>query len=107
LRSSKRGRKLRASDLSLVENADKEKALDQLPFKPMDARAAAKKILRGVERNRAIIVFPFHARLLWWLNRISSKLVFPLSLKTVRDFRKARFDDGAKPTGRSRGAGKQ
>jgi hypothetical protein len=31
-------------------------------------------ILRGVARNRAIIVFPFLARYLWWLHRISPSI---------------------------------
>jgi len=31
---------------------------------------AARVILEGVARNRAIIVFPLHARILWGLNRI-------------------------------------
>lgn len=40
-------------------------------FMLMDTAKAAKVILRGVARNRAIIVFPFLARYLWWLHRIS------------------------------------
>jgi NAD(P)-dependent dehydrogenase (short-subunit alcohol dehydrogenase family) len=37
----------------------------------MDTAKAARVILRDVARNRAIIVFPFLARYLWWLHRIS------------------------------------
>ena len=40
-------------------------------FMLMDTAKAARVILRGVARNRAIIVFPFLARYLWWLHRIS------------------------------------
>jgi NAD(P)-dependent dehydrogenase (short-subunit alcohol dehydrogenase family) len=40
-------------------------------FMLMDTAKAARVILRGVARNRAIIIFPFHARFLWWLHRIS------------------------------------
>jgi NAD(P)-dependent dehydrogenase (short-subunit alcohol dehydrogenase family) len=39
-------------------------------FMMAEPAEAAKVILEGVARNRLIIVFPFHARLLWWLNRI-------------------------------------
>jgi len=92
-------------DAATVANADKEKAIADLPFKKMDARAAAKRILRGVERNRAIIIFPFHARFLWWLNRINFNLAFPLSLKIVRDFRKARFDGKEEIGRRGRASG--
>lgn len=40
-------------------------------FMWMDSTEAAKVILQGVARNRAIIVFPFHARFLWWLHRLN------------------------------------
>jgi hypothetical protein len=40
----------------------------------MDTSKAARVILRGVARNRAIIVFPFLARYLWWLHRISPSI---------------------------------
>jgi NAD(P)-dependent dehydrogenase (short-subunit alcohol dehydrogenase family) len=40
-------------------------------FMLMDTAEAARVILRDVARNRAIIIFPFHARFLWWLHRVS------------------------------------
>jgi NAD(P)-dependent dehydrogenase (short-subunit alcohol dehydrogenase family) len=43
-------------------------------FMLMDAPKAARVILNGVARNRAIIVFPFLARYLWWLHRISPSI---------------------------------
>lgn len=52
---------------------------------------AAGIILRGVEKNRPVIIFPFYARLVWWLYRFmpcAFKLVFK---KMVRDFRKIRI----------------
>jgi len=79
-------------DSSTFVNANKAAFLKQIPFKLMDARAAAGKILRGVERNRAIIVFPFYARFFWWLARINPRLLSPLSRKTVNDFHRARID---------------
>jgi NAD(P)-dependent dehydrogenase (short-subunit alcohol dehydrogenase family) len=66
--------------------------LNLIPFRLMDAHSAARKILRGVERNRAIIVFPAYARLFWWLGRISPGLIAPLGRKTVNDFRRTRSD---------------
>jgi len=48
---------------------------------------AARQILTGVERNRAIIVFPWLARLLWWRYRLSPELVLPLGRKLVRSYR--------------------
>jgi NAD(P)-dependent dehydrogenase (short-subunit alcohol dehydrogenase family) len=62
-------------DTAIYENAigvkvDREEFLAKLPVRLVTAPDAARAILRGVERNRAIIVFPFYARLLWWLTRI-------------------------------------
>jgi len=51
---------------------------------------AAQLILRGVERDQAIIVFPLSARLLWWMYRLSPRLLFPIGRKVVRDFRAKR-----------------
>ncbi len=48
---------------------------------------AAWTILRGVAQNRAMIIFPLHARILWRLYRLRPQLLFPLGRKMVRDFR--------------------
>ena len=78
---------------SEVINVDKEQLLDLVPFKPMEPDQAARIILRGVQRNRAIIVFPFVARLCWWLYRIHPVLVGPMTRKMVRDFRSLRTEE--------------
>jgi hypothetical protein len=44
----------------------------------MDTRKAARIILDGVARNRAVIVLPAQARILWWLYRLNSSLLGPL-----------------------------
>ncbi len=54
-----------------------------LPFQMLDGRQAARVILRGVQRNRAIVVFPLHARLLWWLYRLYPPLVAPLGRRLL------------------------
>ena len=71
-------------------NVDKEKALATIPLKMMDATKAAEKLLEGVERNRAIITLPFHARFMWWLNRIHPSLLKPFCTLSVKNFRKFR-----------------
>lgn len=81
-------------EAATIVKSTSEAFLRQIPFKLMDARAAARNILQGVERNRAIIVFPFYARFLWWLARINPGLLSPLTKKTVDDFRKSRRDTG-------------
>ncbi len=54
----------------------------------MDTQKAAKIILRGVKRNKAIIVFPFHAKFAWWLYRIHPALATPMGRAMVKGFRK-------------------
>lgn len=81
-------------DAATIVKSNKAAFMSLIPFKLMDARAAARKILRGVERNRAIIVFPFYARFMWWLARINPHLMSPLSRKMVNDFRRTRNDSG-------------
>jgi hypothetical protein len=51
---------------------------------------AAERILDGVARNRALIVFPAYARLLWWGYRLVPALLAPLGRKLIRDLRKIR-----------------
>lgn len=83
-------------DAATYVHSKKDDLLAMLPFKPMDVNKAAQIILRGVERNKAIIVFPFYGRLLWWLQRVHSSLTNPLARKTVNDFRKLRTESKAK-----------
>lgn len=72
-------------------NADRQKILDSLPSKMMDPNAAARKIISGVIKNKAVIVFPFFAKLLWWLLRINPILLRPLGKKSINNFRSARL----------------
>jgi NAD(P)-dependent dehydrogenase (short-subunit alcohol dehydrogenase family) len=63
-------------DTAIYENAigvkvDQDEFLAKLPVRLVSAADAARAILRGVERNEGIMVFPFYARLLWWLARIN------------------------------------
>jgi NAD(P)-dependent dehydrogenase (short-subunit alcohol dehydrogenase family) len=69
---------------------DKEEFLKRLPFRLLPASEAARAILRGLERNQGIIVFPFYARLLWWLTRIHPGLLSPLRRRTMRHLRAMR-----------------
>lgn len=65
----------------------KERILSVIPFKFVEV-AAARAVLRGVERNRAVIVFPFYARLLWWLTRLSPSIAVAVNRDTARAFRR-------------------
>jgi NAD(P)-dependent dehydrogenase (short-subunit alcohol dehydrogenase family) len=76
-----------AATVARVRNAD---LTSLIPFKLMPVDAAAQVTLRGVALNRAQIVYPFYARLMWALYRISPALLAPLLRKAAADFERLR-----------------
>lgn len=93
----------RIFDASTYVRSSKEEVLSLIPFKMMEVGEAVRQILRGVERNQALIVLPGYARFLWRLARLFPGMPLWLNRKTVRDFRKRRpADDSA--SGRERPA---
>ena len=73
-----------------VVNADRQALLDHTPVRFMEAGRAAAAILQGVARNRDVIAFPPHARLLRTLHRFAPPLLNLLGRKSVADFRAER-----------------
>lgn len=67
-----------------------EEALRLVPFKFLPVDDAVRRILRGVERNRGLIVLPFYARLLWWLTRLWPALPVAANRRAVRGWRRRR-----------------
>ena len=79
-------------DTAIYENAvgvkiDKKELLDKLGLPLMPAREAALAILRGVERNQGVIVFPWSARWLWRVTRFSPWLLRPFQRRMIRQLR--------------------
>jgi NAD(P)-dependent dehydrogenase (short-subunit alcohol dehydrogenase family) len=75
---------------SPLRRITKEDVYRQIPFKMIDARYAARMALRGVARNRAVVVFPGYAKVTWFLSRVSALLLGLQMLRTVRGFRATR-----------------
>jgi hypothetical protein len=48
-----------------LRGMDREVAMEQLPMKPMSALACAEETLRGVEKNKALIVVTAFARAIY------------------------------------------
>jgi NAD(P)-dependent dehydrogenase (short-subunit alcohol dehydrogenase family) len=59
------------------------------PFPLYPAPKAARAILAGVRRNRAVIVFPFHMKALLWGYRLAPWLGDALARRRVAAFRRA------------------
>lgn len=73
-------------------NVRKEDHLAQLPWRWMiEPGQAAKAILRGVARNQEIIVFPFSARVGWWMYRACPAVFAPLMRRVLQRFRGLRL----------------
>ncbi len=82
-------------DRTAYVNVSKEEYLKRLPWRfMMEPVDAARAILRGVARNQAIIVCPWHGRLLWWCQRHFPWLLAPLWRMTVREWRTLRVGGG-------------
>jgi NAD(P)-dependent dehydrogenase (short-subunit alcohol dehydrogenase family) len=80
------------SEHNMYWNVRKEEYMTWLPWKnsmltPTDA---ASRILRGVQRNKDMIVFPFSARIAWRLYRICPVIFNPLLRSTLQSFRQLR-----------------
>lgn len=74
-----------------LEGGTKEFVAAAIP-KMMEPDDCARVILRGVERNKAIITVTGLARVAWWLNRLNPGLMLRLSLKMVSDTRAMRVE---------------
>ena len=62
----------------------------QSPSGAVDGRQAARIILKGVTRNKRIIVFPLRARLTWIKYRFLPALIARINRKMVRNLRASR-----------------
>jgi NAD(P)-dependent dehydrogenase (short-subunit alcohol dehydrogenase family) len=62
------------------------------PIPQMRAEDAAREILRGVSRNQALIVFPAAVRWIWRIYRAFPPLIYWISLRRMRMFRKLRVN---------------
>ncbi|MBN1572161.1 MAG: SDR family NAD(P)-dependent oxidoreductase [Deltaproteobacteria bacterium] len=73
--------------------ADRKEALAQVRIKRMNVDKAARDILKGVKKNKPIIVITPHAKVLWRIQRFFPYVINFISLLAVREFRKIRVDD--------------
>jgi NAD(P)-dependent dehydrogenase (short-subunit alcohol dehydrogenase family) len=70
--------------------ARREDVLARAPLRGLAPAKAARVILRGVARNRSIIIVTRHARIAWWLYRLHPALLAPLARLGVKYFRRLR-----------------
>ncbi|MCU0848260.1 MAG: SDR family oxidoreductase [Spirochaetes bacterium] len=75
-------------DSITVKKVDRKKYVSGLPSRMMGPERAAEIILRGVAGNKKMIVFPFHARFLFMINKIFPSLIYLLNKAMIKKFRK-------------------
>ena len=73
--------------ITMVGSKDNE-WFRNLPVKWMDANMAARKMLKGVARNKGIIIVPSGAKIIWRLFRMSPAAYLFIAEKAVEKFRK-------------------
>ncbi len=79
---------------SKMVNIDRQKMLDYLAKIPgITPEDCAKVVLKGVEKNKAIIVVTAVAKFLYTLQRISPNLAIKLMMHDVKKLRDARISD--------------
>jgi NAD(P)-dependent dehydrogenase (short-subunit alcohol dehydrogenase family) len=72
-------------------NVDPEEMRSKkLPFKMMSSEECSQVILRGVERNQAVITTTFFVQAMWWLYRLSPSLATRGGKYMLEDYRKSR-----------------
>ena len=73
-----------------VVGTTRESFVSRLPRRLITPDRAAEIILKGVARNRAMIIFPFHAKALLWVSRFAPSVLNIINRKMVREFRSLR-----------------
>lgn len=78
---------------SEIVKADIKEVLALARLNRMNVDRAAVDILKGVAKNRPIIVITTHGKVLWWIQRLFPSLLRAICFKGVKDFRKIRRED--------------
>jgi len=73
-----------------VVGVNDNKWFSSLPVKWMDANDAARKMLKGVAKNKGIIIVPSKAKIFWWLFRLFPGLFDFIGREGTKVFRKTR-----------------
>jgi NAD(P)-dependent dehydrogenase (short-subunit alcohol dehydrogenase family) len=63
-------------------------SFNALIWKELDANKAARKILKGVRKNKGVIAYPFYDLFPWWLYRMNPALNYGWQRKLVDVFRR-------------------
>jgi len=60
---------------SFAGSMQKDRIVERIPFRLIDVDTAVARTLAAVAARKPIAVFPFYARMLWWIERLSPRLM--------------------------------
>jgi len=60
---------------SFAGSMKKDHVVERIPFRLIDVDTAVARTLAAVAARKSIAVFPFYARVLWWVERLSPRLM--------------------------------
>jgi NAD(P)-dependent dehydrogenase (short-subunit alcohol dehydrogenase family) len=85
--------KTHALDAATYIGVDREAAIAEMSgIRMVEATKCARVILKGIERNKAIITDSSLSRAMWWLYRMNPGILTPFLEKGVSDIRALRID---------------
>lgn len=67
---------------------EKNTMLGNVPANLISAEEAALKILREVSKGKPLIIFPFYARVLWWIDWLFPRIAEKIWLSEMKKYRK-------------------
>jgi NAD(P)-dependent dehydrogenase (short-subunit alcohol dehydrogenase family) len=75
---------------SFAGSMRKDQVLERIPFRLIDVDTAVARTVAAIAARRPIAVFPFYARALWWLERLSPRLM-DAALRVMMQQQRRRF----------------
>lgn len=70
-----------------IVGMERQAYMARMPRRLISPERAAEIILRGVAKKKPMIIFPFHAKVLWWTNKLAPFLLNKINKTMVRTFR--------------------
>jgi NAD(P)-dependent dehydrogenase (short-subunit alcohol dehydrogenase family) len=75
---------------SFAGSMRKDQVLERVPFRFIDVDTAVARTVAAIAARKPIAVFPFYARVLWWLERLSPRLM-DAALRVMMQQQRRRF----------------
>jgi len=75
---------------SFAGSMKKDHVVERIPFRLIDVDTAVERTVAAIAARKPIAVFPFYARVLWWIERLSPRLM-DAALRVLMNQQRRRF----------------